>query len=72
MKFKLKAVLINYVITGAYLLRWYIKCLQPCVYSFELVKAREEEEHTGRLLPTSLDATKTEHNCTLILIYHLE
>ena len=64
--------LLNCTMRGAYLLWWYIECLQSCVDSFELVEAWEKEEHTRRLFPPILDATETEHNCTLVLIYHLK
>ena len=62
---------IKFVIRGAYLLWWHIKCLQPCIDSFKLIEAGKEEEHAGRLLLPTLDTTETEDHCTLILINHL-
>ena len=59
------------MIRGAYLLWWHVKRLQPCIDSFELIEAGKEEEHTGRLLPLTLDTTETEDHCTFVLINHL-
>lgn len=64
-------VIFKCMITGAYLLWWYIKRLQPCVDFFKLIEAGKEEEYTGGLFPPTLDTTKTEDHCTLILVYHL-